>query len=526
MRLAIGDFAPDLDPVISGIARDNIPPRAMAILVDSQWVYSTRGGIRNMPGPTPYASPLSSTALGAFVAQIGGQSVLVLATANQLYLVPGGALVNQGLTLKNISNPWSFAAYGADLLATDGVDPVQVSTNGGPFMALPGNPPIFAILSSNPFSLFGIPPNSQDYWFTFNDTLWTPNIATLTGTGTLSSTPGFITAAKSLRAGEALFKAQSLFYGSFIGTGDIWDFNPVDDTIGTPGPNSAVEVVGPTIFGGGPVLIFVGPSDFYVFDGFSLNEIPNNLSRWFFGSNSLNGDLDSAYAPNIFAQWDQPRTQIIFWYPSVRANPRGTLDSYISLSLVTGKWMRGSRTIDTPLQGILPASTGWTYARFQNTYGSYAPLPPYPPVPTPSPGVPHLTYGSSMFVGSTVLLTGYVDSNHALQVLNGPYLAVRGASVTLAGIGDKVNVYQISRALPGFNQYPQGQPMASPAKLRIFGTYVAGQQPIQKGKDVPISDTGFFDFVSTDKIQRPQVEWYSDAELADLEVEVDYAGEN
>ena len=523
MKLVIGDFSPDLDPVVQGIMAERIPPAVQTILTDSQWVYSTRGGFRNMPAPIPVMSALPSKVLGAFATPLGGEFVLVLATANQLYQAPGGNLVSQNLTLRNLTNPWYFTVYGNDLLATNGVDPIQVSTGGTNFAALPGMPPVSSIVEATDFTLFAILADSNEYIYTFNDTIWTPSLATITVEGALTSTPGIITAAKALRSGISLFKAGALYIGQWSGSPPFfWNFSKVSDKVGTPGPNSVVSVIGPTIFGGGPIQIFVGPSDFYTFDGYSLSTIPNNLSRWFFGSYQGNGDLDQNYTSSIFLQWDLPRNQVIFWYPSVNASPAGTLDSYLSLSLATGKWLHGRAAIDTPLVGQVPKSWAWTWAEFENFYVKWANLPG-PPV----------TYGSAIYMGSSIGLSGYVDTSHVLQVLNAANSSQNGLSnsnipsfITTGDIGDKVCLYSLTRSRPGFNQYPQGQPLASNAKLTVLSTYIAGQPLLPKWGNVDISDVGFFDSVTTDRLQRLKVAWFSDGELADIDAEVSFSGEN
>jgi hypothetical protein len=519
MRLVLGDFAPDLDPVIAGLLGERIPPAVQAILTDSQWCYSTRGGFRNMPSPLPVMTALPFKVTGAFATPLGGEFVLVLATANQLYQTPGGNLVNQNLNLRNLTNPWYFTVYGNDLLATNGVDPIQVSSSGENFQALPGMPPISSIVEATDFTLFAILADSNEFVYTFNDTIWTPSLATITVTGALTSTPGIITAAKALRAGITLYKANALYSGQWSGSPPFfWNFGKVSDKIGTPGPNSVISVIGPTIFGGGPIQIFVGPSDFYTFDGYSLSTIPNNLSRWFFGSYQGNGDLDQNYSSSIFLQWDLPRNQVIFWYPSVNASPAGTLDSYLSLSLATGKWLHGRNTIDTPLVGQVPKSWAYTWAEFENYWVKYVNIPGSPD--------PRGVYGAPFFGGSSIGLSGYVDTSHVLQALNGSDISNIPAFIITGDIGDKVSLYSLSRARPGFNQYPQGQPLASPAKLTVLSTYVAGQAPIAKQGNVDISDSGYFDFVSTDRLQRLKMMWMADGELADIDAEVGYAGEN
>lgn len=573
VRLELGDFSPDLDLVVQGFSRKQIPQRALALLSDSQWVYSTTGGFTNMPALQAQSSPLPSKVVGAYGAEVGGAFIVVEGTYNQLYLNIDGLLVNQNLTLANTQNPWYFTVYGNDLLATNGADPVQVSINGGHFAALAGSPPLFSIVEATPFSLFGVVPNSNQYYFTLNDTIWTPSIATSTGTAILGATSGIIRAAKQLRGGIAMFKHNSLYYGQFAGPPLFWDFTVVSTQVGTYGPHSVVAV--------DTTLYFVGPDDFWMFDGYSLQRMPNNLKKFFFN------DLDSNFAGNIFATYDVPRSQIFFYYPSVNAFPLGSLDSYVSYSLRTGKWLRGSINIDTPLDGQLFASSPWTWGRFQDTYVSYS-------------GIPALIYGAALFSGNTNSQYAVVDSSHTLQAFNGTGTDV--AFIQTGDLGDKMNMYRITRARPGFLQYPAAN---SRTKMQTFGTYNQGSSlgaktVVQSSQIVPavltlshqeqwiviqvnstagfaasgtinvggqaisydsisgntiigspgsnsigvvpagtvvtqggdyignnpvaLSPQGFFDFVSTNRLQRLRLQWDEDAEVADMDVTIDFVG--
>src|SRR5271166_1848842 len=332
MQLSLGDFAPDLDPIIQGFMGRRIAPSSQSVLTDTGGVYSTLGGWKAMPTLQRIsATPLPGPAFGAFSAEVSNVFLVVVATANQLYFINNGQLISQGLTLTNSANPWSFTVYGTDLLATNGVDPVQVSINGGGFAALAGSPPIFSIVEATDYSLFGIVPLSNEYWYTLNDTIWTPSIATATGFGTLASTPGIIVAAKQLLGNIAMYKRNALYYGTYQGPPFYWGFQTISNKVGTLGPNSVVTV--------DTMQYFVGPDDFYQFDGYSLSRIPNNLRKWFFANVNTN------FASTIFASYDQPRGQVVFWFSSNNAQKGGILDSNVAYSLITGNWCK-SQSID------------------------------------------------------------------------------------------------------------------------------------------------------------------------------------
>ena len=451
-----------------------------------------------MPMPTPTGNALPSQALGAFSALVGVLPVTVLATANQLYIFNGGALENQNLVLTNSVNQWSFTLYGNDLIAVDGVDPAQVSINGANFTALGGSPPVFSIIEATDFSLFGIVPNSSQLYFTLNDTLWTPNISTQTGTLTLTSTPGTITAARAMRGGINIYKRNSFFNGQFGGPPFFWQFTKVSDQIGTPGMHSAIKT--------DAIQYFWGPDDFYATDGFSVWRVQNNVRNWF------KANLNTAFDYLIYGWYDLSRSQLIWNFSSNNANPAGSYDMYVSYSLLTGKWAKGNWLMDIPVSGQVGAQTAWTWAFFENTYGQWANLPA------------NLVWGSALFNGSRASLAAFVDTRLILNLLNAPWNSTIPAFITTGYLGDKVNVYRISRARGGFKSLPGTGPLANSTKLTVYSTYNEGMPVNALAGPVPISNYGFYDVVCSDRLQQLKIGWYADAELADLDVTINYSG--
>lgn len=498
MKVVIGDFAPDLDPVGPGIMGKKIPPAVQVPITDANWVFSTPAGWQNMPSPTMIGSPLPSKAFGAWSGLVGAVEFVVLATQQQLYIWNSGALEDQNLTLTNPGNLWYFTLYGTDLIAVDGADVPQVSANTNNFTALGGNPPVFSIVEATDFSLFGIVPNSSTYYFTFNDTEWTPSVATQTGTDSLTSTPGIITAARSLRGGINLYKRGSIFNGQFSGPPFFWQFTKVSDKIGTPGMYSVI----PT----DTVQYFWGGNDFYGTDGFSVWLIPNNVRNWF----KLN--LNGAFDQNIYGVYDIPREQLIWWFSSNNANPAGSYDLYVSLSLLTGKWSKGNRSIDIPMTGEIGATTAWTWEKFENTYQFWANLPP------------NLLWGDTIFSGQRANTVGFVDTSHVVNILSGAWSATQPAFITTGYLGDKVNVYRLSRARSGFKTLPGPGPLGNSTKCTVLSTYIEGQTPSPLVSLVPISNYGFYDFVCADRLQQLQIGWYADGELSDVDVQLAFAG--
>ena len=69
----------------------------------------------------------------------------------------------------------------------------------------------------------------------------------------------------------------------------------------------------------------------------SSTAITSTVSRTI-SSNSSSVTLTRSSSASVAGRYDINRTLVFWHYPSVNANPRGTLDSYVSLNLRTGKW--------------------------------------------------------------------------------------------------------------------------------------------------------------------------------------------
>lgn len=507
MRIVLADFSPDLDPVVAGFDGKKIPAGVQAVLTDANWVFATPAGWRNIPTPVAQTSAtLPSTAFGAYATQLGATGFVVLATINQLYVYQGGVLTSQGLSLSDAPSLWYFTTYGTDVLATNGANAPLVSEDGATFTDLGGSPPVFSIMEATDFALFGIVPDSQQYYFTLNDTDWTPDIATQTGTASLTSTPGPITAARALRSGINIYKRNSFFNLQFTGPPFFFQATKVSDEIGTAGAYSVIKT--------DTLHYFWGPDDFYATDGFSVWRVQNNVRRWFLSN------LNTAYDYLIYGVYDLPRSQLVWWYSSVNAPTPGAYDSYISLSLLTGKWSHGQpggpgtgATIDLPVTGLVGQTQAWTWAQFENTYNAWA-------------NIPSIVWGSSIYSGGTLNGTGLINSQHQLALLTGAWQATLPAYVTTGYVGDKKSVYKMSRARPNYVSAPANTSggLANATEATVFGTYIMGQPANALISNVPISSYGFFDFVTSQRLQQIQIGWLSDAEISDLDVDVGYQG--
>jgi len=483
-RRGLIDFAPDKDPLTKG-----------AILDANGW-YPTEMGARTLPGPSVATAPLPAPAQGGFVARVSAGVIVVAGTSTDLYILTGGNWVAQGLTVTTTTNRWRFASYGNDIIAVNGVDPPFVSANGAPFAPLGGSPPISDLVQASDYSLFLDTADSFTWWSSLSDTIWTPGIPTQTVTADITATPGDLTAMVQQRSTMTFFKRTSMYVAYFEGPPFYWNIRKVSQQVGSASAENVINA--------GDILYFIGPDDFYSFDGYNLTRIPNSLKEWFFRD-----EYDVAYDYNVAARFDEARNLIFWHYPSNAAEPRGTLDSWICLNVRTGRWLPGKTTIQVPLQGRIPASTGLTYDQFGAMFATYDDIPDIP-------------YDWVGFGPSPRDYTGVFLPDNALYVYGtAPPITEPGPFITGSDFGDRRLLYQVRRMRPGFSLNPG----PGNCQVEILVQYLQGRVPPTPVQTVPMSNDGFFNCDVTNRLQRPRIRVFAEAEIVDYELEFSEAGE-
>jgi hypothetical protein len=468
--LIFGEFAPDLDSITPGACQD------------MGGVFPTEKGFRTLPGLARVASGLPSTCFGAYTAYLFGTSIIVGGTVNGLYVVDSGGIFQPQVTgLTNTVNRWRFATYGQDLVAVNGVDAAYYyRLSAGAFALLPGGPPVASLVATTDYAVILIPPNSQTLYSNLSDTAsWTPNFAAQVFAYNLANIPGNITSVQRKRSLLAVYRKSAIQSASFVGGSIGWNF-------GQPGTISlSVGVAGnECVVNTGDYDYLVGPDDFWQFDGYNLNRIPNHCKEFFFR------DLNQQYIANIAGRYDVLRDLVVWHYPSnsTARGLAGGLDSYI------GFYQR-------------PNPPRWFFGRLD------VELPLATPAPDLTTSVPD---------------SGVVLLDHSLFLYNesNPFNPVSGVYLTSNDFGDRQFVYQTRRVRPGFTTYPVpgniGAPAAKCTPLNQYDrtgvTPVAGQPEV-------ISDDGWFNNLNSARLQRFRIDMYGTAEIAQGTVDLDPTGE-
>lgn len=354
MRLELSGFAPDLDPATPGILTDcdAIVPATEGLAAANSLVTSGY--------PALSAEPLS-----AFVAEkLDGTKRTFAATASAIYEAVSGNWTDQsrvgGYTG---SNRTRFAVFGNVVLSANRSEPIQVSSTGT-FADIATAPDAAILVVASGFVMalningmtLGDVPDGWGCSGIRDHTVWTPSVTTQCAAGRLIDAPGPITAGAELGGDVIAYKAKAMFVGRYVGGSLVWAWTRIPGDIGCSGQESLVKV--------DTVHYFVGPDDFYMFDGTVPRSIGAPIREWFFA------DLSEADRDKVIGVADEAR-QLIYWhYPS--ANSGGVLDSCVVYNHRTGKWGRWRITIQCPLQY---SSGQITFDGIGSLYSTYDDLP-------------------------------------------------------------------------------------------------------------------------------------------------------
>ena len=566
------------------------PSSTPGCVVDADGMFPTASGARVLPSLVVQSNALPAPALGAFFAiySQGGFNTFA-GTGQHLYRLLNGVASQSGTGMtydqfaslyKQYQNlprlqynstffqppipgfipglswvevdggqtfsgqPWSFDQAGDDTIATNGADPVQVfSGSGTQFAPLAGNPPkakfVVTVDPGAGVSVVTILANlltDATGWVASapgNDALWSLNVNDLSASGFLRAAPGPITGAKSVRTYAVLFKKDSMYLGTFVGPPYVWDFQPVSFQIGCSSNNAIINI--------GDLLVFPGPDDFYSFDGWSLNPIPNALREWFFGQPGQQGTgiANPMFLNKILARYDES-TGVVYWhFSSVNANPAGTLDMYISWNKKSGRWLPGHTIIQMAPGGY--GKSGLTYdqfcVQFANgangglTVDQLASIDPVTDWDSLLGGVvgkqtyaqlPHLTYADPSFGPASNRSQSVILPDGKLYTYTGP---ANSGYLQTGDLGDPIRLTRINRLRGQFGVFPARATNGQRALLSSFVRRNLGDVLVPFKTNVPLSDQGYFDFMESAGWHSLLMAFQSDAELQALSPDAIDAGD-
>lgn len=397
-------FAPDADATTPGIITDC-----------TDFVPYINGMEAAPTAVTPSSTPaLAAACLGAAVTtDLSGTRRIYAGTTTNLYELTGGAWVDRtrvGAYTGGADTRWSITQFGNATIAADKSDAMQRAT-GAAFADIATAPKAEIVFSVGAFVMalnINDGTDKPDGWAccaSYDETTWTPSIATLAATGRLVSTAGALTA--GLRLGEyaVAYKAKSIYLGRFIGTPSVWDWLQVPGgEAGCVGKEAVCDI--------GGAHFFVGDDNIWLFDGTRPMPVADSTVRqWFFdNSNPL-------YRYRTKCVFDRQNNRVWIFFPS---NSSSTCDSTLVYHVLTKKWGKSNRTIEAVLAYVAPGTTYDTWSSAGATYDT----------------LPNVAYDSQYWVSGGQALS-IINTSHQLQLVNG---GAGASSFTTGDAGDDESV--------------------------------------------------------------------------------------
>lgn len=482
------DFSPDL------------PVSTPGILIDCSNLVGTAKGLRALPGfrLIEGANIGGRHTIGCYTATLSNGTYATFATvlrdgANSgIYRYDPATdtwFLFQG-TLSDATR-MRFSTFGNHVLAANGMSPPLIWRDGTDpdfvhlfsVSDLP-NDYIASTVCVVDYGVFLIEAGSDRWWFSLSDLLWTPGVQNgvyRSGVVGLAGAAGTTTGAFPIRGGIAMFKANSLHMGSFTGGQYFWQFDTVSATVGCQWQEAVINA--------GDYLLFVGPDDFWQFDGSSLTPIPNNLREWFFRRfRPLQSDFTGANAfSRIIGTWDSASGTAI-WYYGLPADPDGTLSEWVALNTRTGKWTKGNRLVTDVILPFFPVRDADQHVIQR--------------------------------------VPGIMDETFTLALQDGP----PDPSFLLTGeYGDDGKFYQLNRLRPVFSEYPSDRAAHLQAYKRNQVGYpypdLSSLPKDSLGEQAWLTDDGAFDLIQTARSHQFRIEFQGNAEISAIEADFVYAGE-
>lgn len=319
------------------------------------------------------ADALAAAAVGGFVwTKLDGTTRIFAGSSVRLYDLGGTTWTDRSAGGVNYSatNFWTFAPFGASIVAAgDVANTLQQSTTAG-FTAISGAPKalvVFSVITSGGgFVIAANTDTATDQWACsgVNDhTTWATSVATQANSGRLlGNDAGAITAGIEFGDRAVIFKRRAMFIGDYVGSfSGTFQFRETGGGAGCVGPYAVANVdIG---------LLFVGPYQIWLYDGAVARPIGDAIRQWFFD------DLSGTYINHIRVVYDQQNSRVRIHYPR-KDSSTGLCNGCIVYHLKTGKWGVDHMTVEHAMVYIEPGIT-WstvtgTWAAIGETWDSGA----------------------------------------------------------------------------------------------------------------------------------------------------------
>lgn len=416
MIVPLLSFSPDVDATQKGV------------------IVSAENALPTMKGFRPEGSPIASTAaslgetvIGTAVLQrLDGTYRIFAGTPSKIYELTSATAWTDRSQVGGYSTStrFRFAQFSDVSLASNGVEKISESTSGS-FAEIADAPAAKIIITAGLFVLafntadptYG---TSQDrFWCSGigDHTEWTPSSATQAYTGQLRSSPGPITAAAKIGDTVIAFKERAMFLGVYQGPPEVWSFRELSNTVGCVSQEAVTTFANKGAVG----LFFVGPDDFYIYDGGRPVAVGDGVKEWFFQN------LSNQFRDQIFVTNDERAGVVRIHFPN--SNSSGLPNSTLIYNYRSGRWGVGrSGDIRFPLINQTLAITIDDLATLSASID----------------GLPSVAFDSAYWSTSS-RAPAYFDSSGTLYLLTG---TLAEATLTTGDIGMDGAITEISRIRP------------------------------------------------------------------------------
>lgn len=262
-----------------------------------------------------------------------------------------------------------------------------------------------------------------------DQTEWTPGPSNVSYKNTIEQSGPLISQAGT-RAGDLIFSQNDIYQVQYVGPPVIWFINKIFSTDGILGPKARVEIE--------DAVFWMGHGDFYVFDGFSVNVLPNNTVKRYVYDN-----LNTEEGYKAFAFANVAYNEIWWFYP---ANNDSECNNYVIYNFKEHHWTTGTLNRSA---GEEPTNVNQYPLMVQSLIERSVSLPN-----SISSNFFNLTTDpiTTIASNSTITLSGYFDI--ALQI--GDYIQINGAT-SVGGIdADAINKALVITSLTYGSDYGYG----------------------------------------------------------------------
>ncbi|MCP1651696.1 phage head spike fiber domain-containing protein [Pseudomonas nitroreducens] len=310
---------------------------------------------------------------------------------------------------------WMFAQFGDATLATNRSNNLQRST-GGSFTDVATAPKAEVIFTVGAFVMaLNLNDGSEkpDGWAcsaAYDDTSWTPSLATQATAGRLVATAGRLTAGMRLGEYAVAYKQRSIYLGQYVGAPTVWNWLQVPGgEAGCVGKEAICDI--------GGAHFFVGDDNMWIFDG--TRPIPvadGTVRQWFYDN------CNPQYRYRTICTFDRQKNLVWVFFPS---NSSSTPDSAIVYHVVGKRWGIANRAIEAALNYVQPGVTIDGLPAFSSTID----------------GLSSYSFDSQFWLSGGKSLAVF-DTSHQLQSMTG---VSTSSSMTTGEVGDDYAVSSLSQ---------------------------------------------------------------------------------